>query len=458
MRRHAMHKRRPAVLIVDREGEDARRLVPFLRRQGFDPTWSPTADSDFNALDAAPPDALLFALRAQRIDGPKVLRRALQRNPELCAVAIVAPADLERGIEAMRAGACDFQPRPLHPARLLATLQRGLAHQRLAARAADLERQLDARFGFEALIGRSRALARAVEQLRQIAATRATVLLEGEPGTGKRLAAQAIHHNSPRAAEPFVWVDLGAVAEGVVESDLFGDASAAERGEPALRRGRFELAEGGTLFLDEIGEAPAAAQVKLLRAIHDRSFERLGGPETLKADVRLVIATERDLAADVAAGRFRADLYERLSPVRVRMPPLRERAEDIPLLVEAFIREFDRAHARRVTGVTRGVLERLMRWTWPGNVRELRNAIEGMVVFAHGRRPLDLSDLPDGLRGVDAGEASLALAVGMTVEEAERQLIAATLRHTGYDKPRAAAMLGIGLRTLYRKIKQYAIH
>jgi DNA-binding NtrC family response regulator len=243
----------------------------------------------------------------------------------------------------------------------------------------------------------------------------------------------------------------------VIEGELFGHEKGALSGSSARQRGRFELAEGGTLFLDEIGETPPAVQVKLLRALQDRSFERVGSSETVRADVRLIAATQRDLAADVRSGRFREDLFQRLGVVRIGMPPLRERREDIPLLVEQFLAEFNREHGRRVTGITRGVLDRMLRHPWAGNVRELRNAVEGMVVFAEGRRALDLSDLPAGLRELESPGETLEVAVGVTVEEVERRLIEATLRHTGRDKPRAAAMLGIGLRTLYRKLERYGI-
>jgi DNA-binding NtrC family response regulator len=305
------------------------------------------------------------------------------------------------------------------------------------------------------MIGASAALRSTFELLDKIVHSDVSVLIEGETGTGKGRVAQAIHQSSPRKGERFAWVNLGALSEDVVEGELFGHERGAGAG--TTRRGRFELADGGTLFLDEIGEAPPAVQLKLLRMLQDRAFERVGGDETLRADVRLIAATQRDLAAEVKAGRFREDLFYRLTMVRIQMPPLRSRPEDIPLLVEAFVRGFDREHGRAVTGVTRGVLDRLMRYGWPGNVRELKSCIEGMVVFAEGRRPLDLSDLPDVLREVETGVEKLEVAVGMTVEEAERLLIAATLRHTGQDKTRAAAMLGIGLRTLYRKIKQYSI-
>jgi len=455
-----MPKDRPSVLVVDRESAATKALVAFLREQALEVVWSRDGESGFNALDSTRVDCLVTELGVQRIDGMALLRRARERNPEVCAVLITEGADVGTAVEAMREGAADFQVKPLNHEKLLAVLRQGLERQALVARVTEMEAQLDERFGLERLAGHSRAIIAVMEQVRHVASTRATVLIEGETGTGKGLVAQAIHQNSPRKGERFVWVNCGALAEGVIESELFGRGPRAERGPggaftgaSAQRQGRFELADGGTLFLDEIGELPPTVQVRLLRVLQDRSFERVGGSETLKVDVRLVAATRRDLAAEVKAGRFREDLYYRLSVVRVQMPPLRARPEDIPLLVEDFIREFDREHGRRVTGITRGALDRLVRYPWPGNVRELRNTVEGMVVFAEGRRALDLSDLPGTLREVESAGEKLELRVGMTVDEAERQLIAATLRHCGNDKPKAAAMLGIGLRTLYRKLK-----
>jgi two-component system response regulator AtoC len=449
-----MLKDKPRVLVVDRESDATKALVAFLREHGLEVVWSRDGEGAYNALDATHVDCLVTELRVHRIDGMALLRLARERNPDVCAVLITEGADVDKAVEAMRQGAADFQAKPLNHDKLLAVLRQGLERQALVARVAEMEAQLDERFGFERLTGRSPAILGVMEQVRHIASTRATVLIEGETGTGKGLVAQSIHQNSPRKSERFVWVNCGALAEGVIESELFGHERGAFTGANALRRGRFELADGGTLFLDEIAETSPAVQVKLLRVLQDRSFERVGGTDTIKTDVRLVAATNRELAVEVKAGRFREDLYYRLSVVRIQMPPLRERREDVPVLVEAFLREFNREHGRRVTGITRGVLDRLMRYPWPGNVRELRNTIEGMVVFAQGRRPLDLSDLPDALRDVESAGEKLELRVGMTVDEAERQLIAATLRHCGNDKPRAAAMLGIGLRTLYRKLKQ----
>jgi len=441
------------VLVVDRESGATKSLLAFLRGHDLEVVWARDGESGYNALDATRMDCLVTELRVHRIDGVALLRRAHERNPEVCAVLIAEGADVDMAVEAMRQGAADFQVKPLNHEKLLAVLRQGLERQALAARVAEMEAQLDERFGLERLTGRSRAIVRVMEQVHHIASTRATVLIEGETGTGKGLVAQAIHRLSPRKDERFVWVNCGALAEGVIESELFGHERGAFTGASALRRGRFELADGGTLFLDEIGELPPTVQVKLLRVLQDRSFERVGGSETMRVDARLVAATNRDLAAEVQGGRFREDLFYRLGVVRIGMPPLRERPEDIPLLVEGFIREFDREHGRKVTGITRGVLDRLVRYPWPGNVRQLRNTVEGMVVFAEGRRALDLSDLPDALREVESAGEKLELRVGMTVAEAERQLVAATLRHCGNDKPRAAAMLGIGLRTLYRKLK-----
>jgi DNA-binding NtrC family response regulator len=306
-------------------------------------------------------------------------------------------------------------------------------------------------------------MARVIEQVRQVAATRAPVLIEGEEGTGRARLAALLHHTSPRRAAPFVRVHCASLPPTLLEQELFGvegeAASDADRGpgERARRAGAFELAEHGTLYIEEIERLSPAGQLRLLRALQERAVERVGGRAPLKIDVRVVAATAVPLADEVSAGRFRDDLCARLSLVCIRMPPLRERAEDLAPLIAGFIREFNREHGRRVTGVTAGALERIARHAWPGNVRELRNTIEGMVVFAEGRRALDLSDLPQSLRQGMADRRAPALIAGMTVEEAERELISATLLHTGYDKTRAATMLGIGLRTLYRKIKRYGL-
>src|SRR6267378_723826 len=449
------------LLLVEPEAEATQDLIAFLRRHEIEVIWARDGDAAQDALEREALHALVVALQAPRIDGLAVLRRAIERHPAICAIAIAnarrgAAPDLGVADEAVRLGAADVQIRPLRPDRLLAVIERGLANGRRIARLEELEVRLDRRFGFERIEARSPAMRRILEQVRQVAATRAPVLIEGEPGTGRSRLAELIHHHSPRRRARFVRMTCAGPAADAIERELFGwengSAPAAERGP-----GKLEIADGGTLLLEQVEATPAAVQVRLLRFLQDRAFDRVGGVETRRADVRVVAATSHDLEADARDGRFREDLRARLSVVRLAIPTLRARLEDLPLLAATFVREFDREHGRRVTGVTPGALERLAAYSWPGNVRELRDTLEGMVVFAQGRRPLDLSDLPQAIRGLAQGEQTTALAPGMTVEEAERALIESTLRHTGYDKTRAAAMLGIGLRTLYRKIRLYGL-
>jgi transcriptional regulator with PAS, ATPase and Fis domain len=295
------------------------------------------------------------------------------------------------------------------------------------------------------------------EKIRQIAPTRATVLVSGETGTGKELIALAIHQNSPRRNDAFVKLSCAALSEGVIESELFGHEKGAFTGAVASRKGRFELADGGTLFIDEVSEITPAVQVKLLRVLQEREFERVGGSVTIGVDVRLIVATNQKLEPLVKTRKFREDLYYRLKVVTIEVPPLRERREDIPLLVEAFVREFNELHGKKVRGITRGATDFLMQHDWPGNVRELRNCIEGMVVFCPRERLLDVADLPEHLRTGKKRKQYFSITVGMTMQEVEKMALEETLKSVGYDKQKAAEILGIGLRTLYRKMKEYDI-
>jgi DNA-binding NtrC family response regulator len=447
-----MPRRQPTVLVVQRDSDAARSLTAFLGENGFEVLWVRDTESALNAIADRPVECLVAELRTPRIDGTTVLARARARWPAVCAVIVSDTPAIEGAVEAIREGAYDFQTLPAHPEKLLAVLQRGIRDQRQAERIEEMEGRLDERYGVGRLTGRSRAITRVMEQVRHVAPAQSSVLIEGESGTGKGLLARVIHQNSPRKLERFVWANCGALAAGVVESEIFG-IERDESGAPGPRPGRLELADGGTLLLDEIGALPPAVQARLLRAIQERTFERVGGREPLRAGARLIAASQVDLEEEVRAGRFREDLLERLAVARIRMPALRERREDVPMLAEAFIAELNRQHGRHVRGIARGALDALMAHDWPGNVRELKVTLEGMIVFAEGRRALQWSDLPRALAAT-RGAPALRIAVGMTVGEAERDLIRATLAHTGFDKPRAAAMLGIGLRTLYRKIQQ----
>ena len=444
---------RPSVLLVDRASAATTALIAALRARGMHAVWARDDDGARRALGGAKVDGLIVATGVPRIDGMALLRLARAKHPAACVVLTATAAGMRKAAGAMREGAWDTLARPVDPERLLAVLERGLSHQRLVSRLAALEDGFLEAPGGEVFVGQSRAIDRIIEQIRHLATTHAAVLVEGEAGTGKGGAAMAIHRLGPRRDGPFVSIDCASGGPGALEKDLFGVEA------PALdaRAGGLERADGGTLYLDEIAAAPQGVQIRLLRLLQERAFERVGGRTAIPVDVRLIAGTARDMAAPAREGCFREDLLRRLAAARLVMPPLRERREDVPPMVERFLRDANRRHRRRVRSVTRGVLEILQRHAWPGNVRELRDTIESMVVSAPGGRPLDLADLPLSLRaGADLRER-VEIAPGMTVEEVERALIAATLAHVGHDKPRAAAMLGIGLRTLYRKVKAYGI-
>jgi DNA-binding NtrC family response regulator len=451
----------PQALIVAKDSDDVTELLAALDSWGFKTIWAKDGEAGYNVLDG--PEvihALITELNVHRIDGMRLLSVAKQRNSEICVIMIASDADIELATEAMRQGAYDFQTQPLNLKKMKAVLDRGLSLQRLTTEVTDLHRRLDQRYGFHNLIGNSRGMLAVYNMIRQIAPTRATVLIMGETGTGKGVAAQTIHQNSSRRDAPFVTLNCASLAEGVIESELFGHERGAFTGAVQTHKGRFEIADGGTLFLDEVSEMSLATQAKLLRVVEDREFERVGGTRPIKVDVRLIAATNRDLDQHVKDGKFREDLFHRLKVVNIKLPPLRERKQDIPGLVEAFLREFNIEHEKYITGISRGAMDLLMQYYWPGNVRELKNTIEGMVVLSASGRMLDVSDLPEHiLRQVDSQRLAgdIHLRVGMTMEEIEKIAIEHTLRSVGYDKQKAAEILGIGLRTLYRKQKRYQL-
>ena len=451
----------PQALVVAKDSDDVKELLVALDSWGFKTVWAKDGEAGYNVLDG--PEvlhALITELNVQRIDGMRLLSVAKQRNPEICVIMIASDADIELATEAMRQGAYDFQTKPLNLKKIKVVLDRGLSLQRLAFEVTDLHRRLDQRYGFHNLIGNSRGMVAVYNMIRQIAPTRATALIMGETGTGKGVAAQTIHQNSSRRDAPFVTLNCASLAEGVIESELFGHERGAFTGAIQTHKGRFEIADGGTLFLDEVSEMSLATQAKLLHVIEDREFERVGGTRPIKVDVRLVAATNRDLEQQIKEGKFREDLFFRLNVVTIKLPPLRERKQDIPRLVEAFLREFNIEHEKYITGISRGAMDLLMQYHWPGNVRELKNTIEGMVVLSASGRLLDVSDLPEHiLRQVElkTPAADIHVRVGMTMEEIEKIAIEHTLRSVGYDKQKAAEILGIGLRTLYRKQKRYQL-
>jgi two-component system response regulator HydG len=447
------------VLIIDDEKLHAEAVAESLIRVGCECVIATSGQAGANKIDKEDFDVILTDLRMQDLDGMALLRKAKQDLPDAEVVLITGHGDVKTAVEAMKEGAFDYLTKPVDMGELRAIVDKAAERLRLARANRELQRQLDEKFGFEGVVGNSPKMHDIIAKLRDIAPTSATVLIQGETGTGKELVAKAIHNNSPRKNKPFVAMNCTALNENLLEDELFGHEPGSYTGADRLRKGRFEHANGGTLFLDEVGDMPVTLQAKLLRVLENKEVFRIGSNEPIKVNVRLLSATNHDLDAAVAAGKFRSDLFFRLKVVTIKLPPLRERREDIPLLTAHFIKEFDQLHGKRVVGVSEALRRALSAYDWPGNVRELRNLIESMVVQDHDGT-LDLNDIQEG----DSLRSSLSSnnhtptpggLVGRPLDEVERYYIEQTLDLTGGNREEAARMLGIGERTLYRKIKKW---
>jgi DNA-binding NtrC family response regulator len=445
--------KKPTILIVDDEKNSREGLARALQRT-YDIALAEDGRKALQMLDEQPIDVVISDIRMPGLDGLALLQRAMARSPQPICIMLTAYGSIELAVEAMRRGAYDFLTKPINLDRLEIVLKRALDARALETENRALREQLDARYGLEHIIGGSPAMQEVFDTVRQVAPSRATVLLLGESGTGKELVAHALHRLSPRHKGPFVAVHCAALTSTLLESELFGHEKGAFTGATERRRGRFEMADGGTLFLDEIGEIDAALQVKILRVLEERRFERVGGTETIEVDVRLIAATNRDLKKMVEQGTFREDLFFRLDVVSIRLPPLRERTGDLPLLVHHFITTLSRENGKKIDGITPDALSALAAYEWPGNVRELRNVIERMVVLARGDR-LTLRDVPPHIRGAGAG--SEVRGGALSLEENEKQMIARALRLNDGNVTKAARDLGISRRTLHRKINAYGL-
>lgn len=446
----------PRILLVLPQEEGVAQLESYLREKGYEVLRAHEGAAGYDVLDREPVDALICYLHTARIDGLRLIQLARQRNAEICAIVLAASDEIELGTEAMRHGAYDFQVRPVNLAKIGAVLERGLSYQRLVGEVTDLQRRLDDRYRVGRIRRRSSAWHRIYAQAEQVAASRATVLLIGETGTGKGEMAKAIHQLSPRRDQPFVETNCGALPDSIVESELFGHEKGAFTGASTSRKGRFELADKGTLFLDEVGDVSGATQVKLLRVIQSGEFERVGGIQTQHVDTRIIAATNRDLEQMVESGEYRQDLFYRLNVVTITIPPLRECRDDIPLLVNEFLREFCLENDKELRGIDAEAMDLLMNHDWPGNVRELKNCLEGMVVMAKAGVELSANDLLAPIRQARRPSGA-GLQAGMTMREIEREAIVTTLQAVDYDRRRAAKMLDIGLSTLYRKEKEFGL-
>jgi two-component system response regulator HydG len=446
------------ILIVDDEQGHATATAEALEPFGCKVLIATTGRQGRNLLDSSPVDVVITDLKLPDTDGMEVLLAAKEKSPDIEVITITGYPDVHAAVEAMQKGAATYLVKPVNLAELRAVVEKALQKQELARRNVELQRQLDERFGFQGIIGTGQRMVRIFDIVRQIAPTNVTVLITGESGTGKELLAKAIHNNSPRKNNAFVALSCAALSESILESELFGHERGSFTGATAMRKGRFEYANHGTLLLDEVGDMPMSTQVKLLRVIETREIMRVGSNEPIKVDVRLLAATNQDLEKLVKEGKFREDLYFRLNVVHVKIPPLRERREDIPLFIDAFIRDFSFMHGKRLAGIAPEARVVLSRFDWPGNVRELKNCIESMVVVSR-RDLLDIDDIPENIRSKELVPAipTIGTLAGMSLAEAEKELIRQTLALTGGNREETARLLKIGERTLYRKIDRYGL-
>jgi DNA-binding NtrC family response regulator len=451
------------LLLVEDEASLRSAIAEHLADRGFQVEQADTGEAAVTRLADFAFDIIVTDLRLPGIDGSAVVEAAVARYPDIIAIVVTGYGTVKDAVEAIKRGAWDFVSKPFQIDELLHVLDSALEQRRLKSENAYLRAQLEEKYRFEGLVGKSRAMTHLVQLLETVATTSSTILITGETGTGKEVAARAIHHNSPRRLHRFVALNCSAIPETLLEAELFGHIRGAFTGAVGNRQGRLEQAHRGTLFLDEVGTMTAALQMKLLRVLQERTFERIGDSHTTKVDVRVIAATNSDLGRMVADGLFREDLFYRLNVIPVQLPSLRERKEDIPLLVQHFLEKFaaQPGAARGPITFSQEAMRRMMAYVWPGNVRQLENAVERACAFSAGRSQIELSDLPQEVQ--QAQELALSSPVtlpeeGIDLEQfvanLERELIERSLERTGGNKGQAARLLNLKRTTLVEKLKR----
>ena len=451
------------VLIVDDDEAHAQAVAESLERINCTCTVANSGQRGAHLIESETFDVVVTDLRMDEVDGLEILRKTKEELPDAEVIVLTGHGSINSAVTAMQHGAYTYLTKPLDISELRSAVEKASTRLRLIRRNAELNQRLDEKFGFEGVVGSSPQMHKVIEILKNVAPTEATVLIGGESGTGKELVAKAVHQNSPRKSKPFVPLNISALPESTLESELFGHEAGSFTGAVGRRIGKFEHANGGTLFLDEVGEMPMETQIKLLRVLEDRKITRLGSNEEMSVNVRLVAATNADLRQMVEEKSFRQDLFYRLSVVTIHLAPLRERRGDIPLLIDHFLKEFQQRIGKEVRGFSRSARQALMTYDWPGNIRQLRNTIERMLILDTDGT-LDCDDLPEEIGSVATGvDDSPVLEgffgadalIGRELDDVEKYYIQRALEITDGKREDAATMLGISERTLYRKIKDY---
>lgn len=444
---------RPTILIVDDEKNTREGLRRGLEHNKYNILIAEDGKTALELFSKDRIDLMLADLKMPGMDGIKLMQKVKEISSNTLTIILTAYGTIETAVNAMKQGAYDYVTKPLNLDEVDILVRRALSTRRIEQENISLRQQLEKRYGFENIIGNNPQIKQIFETIKQVAPTKATVLIIGESGTGKELIASAIHLRSLRKNGPFVDVHCAALTETLLESELFGHEKGAFTGAIQLRPGRFELADGGTLFLDEVSEMSLGTQVKLLRVLETQKFQRVGGAKNIKVDIRLIAATNTNLEKRIKEGKFRDDLYYRLNVVSIKMPPLRERKDDIPLLINAFLKESCKEHKKQTITVRQDALQKLIDYPWPGNVRELRNLIESIVILTK-KNEITLDDLPAHIK---EGIAPSMLTETGNIRDAEKTLILDALRKTNNNKTKAAELIGISRRTLHRKIKEYGL-
>ena len=443
------------ILIIDDEKNIREGLGAAFEMEGYEVRLAANGKEGLDCIAKGDIDLVITDLRMDGISGEEVLRRVTTETPGIPVIVLTGHGSIDAAVDAMRNGAYDFLTKPLNLDRLSMLVKRALERRELSLQHTQLKAEVSSAHTLDNMIGKSGEMQKVFTLIKKVAPTKASVLITGESGVGKELVADAIHNLSPRSAHEMIKVHCAALSETLLESELFGHEKGAYTGAEKMQKGRFELAHESTIFLDEIGEVNASVQVKLLRVLQDHKIIRVGGEKTIDIDVRVIAATNRDMEKEVKEGRFREDLYYRLNVVHIAMPPLRERRDDIPLLLNAFLKEYAKENGKNVTGIDNRARALLYKYDWPGNIRELRNCIESAVVMCGGNE-ITPEDLPPTVSASIAAP-SITIPVGTTLDDAEKAIICENLAANKGNKSKTADILGIGRKTLHRKLQEYGI-
>ncbi|MCR4940002.1 MAG: sigma-54 dependent transcriptional regulator [Treponemataceae bacterium] len=441
------------ILIIDDEKNIREGLADAMELEGYKAFMAEDGKAGLERIAKGDIDLVITDLRMPGITGEQVLSKVTAENPGVPVIVLTGHGSIDAAVDAMRNGAYDFLTKPLNLDQLTMIVKRALEGRLLALQHRQLQEELENRKSFESIIGKNAEMQKIFQMVRRVAPSKASVLITGESGVGKELITNAIHNLSQRKDKPFIKVHCAALSESLLESELFGHEKGSFTGATARKRGRFELANGGTIFLDEIGEINQNVQIKILRVLQERKFERVGGEETIEVDVRVIAATNKDLEKEIAEGRFREDLYYRLNVVHINVPPLRERKDDIPLMVNSFLAEFSEENGKKIEGIDSRARSALYKYDWPGNIRQLRNCIESAVVMCEGKI-ITLDDLPPTI-SQSSQEDIIQVPIGITMDEAEKIIILQNLAVNKGNKTKTADILGIGRKTLHRKLDEW---